>query len=743
MRVRTLAVVTLALCCSFSTAVGASASPGDANGDGKTSVADGVLTLRAAAGLASPCTLDVCDVDASGFITVTDGVEVARVAAGLPAPPAASVAPRAPAPTFVAVHFTFTATAELQGYQLEIAYPLAKGGFAGSAGNVACTAGGDAIFVANDRDDGTLVLIEANAAPLTFPREVRCTFAQDAGATLAAADLGVTVVEVVEDGAAGNPTDLLVDVTLGDPPAPVCSLGGLRVTTNAGGLLDLGWTGLGHDTPYPTESTAVVPLDCSGGPSTCALASTNIDFAPAGAPLGISTGGVPMCVLTELRSPLIGTFDCDTGCMDADVHLLARVFLVPFTDSPCPPCIGDPVPNDGAPGGTCAAGPFAGLSCDAQGFNPRFESAGSDFGTTSRDCPPDGSSVGELELDIDPVATGTTSRTANVDCVSPAFPSGSCFCPGQLQPNSCIPDGVCPASGVCEEGPIDGVCSLQRFRFCRPDSGTEDCDDIFPGAGTCVAEPRPCFGTTIERTGSCGLDDGTLAGIFCAPATRAAAINTVLGLPGPAAFGLPVRFAAAPPPEPVPTFEPTPQTTATPPPPTGCTGAPRTDCHRLVRPHQASLGIQDKPGTDELAWRWLGGTATFGFEFGNPFFQTSFALCAYGESGLLFQSQAGPADVCRRSQSCWRSTNRGGFAYANHFGNADGVTRIELTPGLEGGARVAFKARGNSIALPGLPLPTPLTVQLQASDASCWEATYEAEDVIKNESTKFRAVAKP
>jgi hypothetical protein len=719
------------------------ASPGDADGDGRTSVADSVLTLRAAAGLASPCTIAACDVDGSGVVTVTDGVEIARVATGLPAPATPAVAPRGPAPTLVPVHFTFDATAALQGYQVEVTYPLAKGGFAGSADGVACTANGDVIFVANDRDDGTLVLLEADVSPLAFPRDVRCTFAQAPGETLASGDLAVTVVEVVEANAPGDPADLLAQITIGDADVPVCSLGGLRMTTNAGGLVDLGWTGLAHDTPYPAESSAVVPLDCSGGTSTCALASTNVDFAPAGAPFGISTGGVPMCVITEFRSPLTGTFDCDTGCMDADVHLLARVFLVPFTDSPCPPCIGDPVPNDGARGGTCAAGALAGLPCDAQGLNPRFESAGTDFGTTSRDCPPDGSSVGELELDIDPVTTGTTTRTATVDCLSGASPAGSCFCPGQVQASSCIPDGVCPASGVCEEGPLDGVCSLQRFRYCIPDSGTQDCDDVFPGAGTCVTEPRPCFGTTIERTGGCGLDDGELAGIMCVPATRAAAINTVVGLPGPAAFELPVRFAAAPALSPVPTFEPTPQASPTPPAPVGCAGFPRSDCHQLVRPHEASLTIRDKAGTDELAWRWLGGTATSGFELGDPTFQTSYALCAYGDAGLLFQSQAGPTDVCRRSQSCWRPTNRGGFAYANHFGNADGVTRIELTPGLEGGARVAFKARGKSITLPGLPLPTPLTVQLQASDASCWEAIYDAGDVLKNEPTTFRAVTKP
>jgi hypothetical protein len=57
----------------------------DANGDGSTTVTDGVQVLRAAAGLPSSCLADFCDTDASGAITVTDGVRTLRAAAALPA----------------------------------------------------------------------------------------------------------------------------------------------------------------------------------------------------------------------------------------------------------------------------------------------------------------------------------------------------------------------------------------------------------------------------------------------------------------------------------------------------------------------------------------------------------------------------------------------------------------------------------------------------------------------------------
>jgi len=57
---------------------------GDADGNGTTTVSDGVLVLRAAAGLDSACTPARCDVDGSGTVGVTDGVQVLRAAVGLP-----------------------------------------------------------------------------------------------------------------------------------------------------------------------------------------------------------------------------------------------------------------------------------------------------------------------------------------------------------------------------------------------------------------------------------------------------------------------------------------------------------------------------------------------------------------------------------------------------------------------------------------------------------------------------------
>jgi hypothetical protein len=58
---------------------------GDADGDGAIDVADGVLTLRAAADLPGACADPAaCDLDGDGEVAVSDGVNVLRMAAELP-----------------------------------------------------------------------------------------------------------------------------------------------------------------------------------------------------------------------------------------------------------------------------------------------------------------------------------------------------------------------------------------------------------------------------------------------------------------------------------------------------------------------------------------------------------------------------------------------------------------------------------------------------------------------------------
>lgn len=321
------------------------------------------------------------------------------------------------------------------------------------------------------------------------------------------------------------------------------------VTSLAGSDLDTGWTGIAHDSVATREAKVTTNLDCPDG-TNCTVDGTALVGTTFGSPLPLSSGGVSSCVINVFREPITGTYNCESGCAESSVKLTSRVFLVVNQDKPCPPCVGDPTPNDGVKGGTCDGGTTPGAACDVGGISDLFQNAGGappDAGSTSNDCLPTGSPVGNLAIDLNPLTTGTVSADASVNCLNSSF-GATCYCPGQIQPNSCInPNGVCPASGFCENNPPIGVCSGQQFRQCfLTSSPTADCEDIAPGAGTCEAQLQPCFGTTITRTGECGTNEGTLASIFCIPATQAAAINTVAGLPGPGAALIPASQVRTP-----------------------------------------------------------------------------------------------------------------------------------------------------------------------------------------------------
>src|SRR6185436_2698650 len=168
---------------------------------------------------------------------------------------------------------------------------------------------------------------------------------------------------------------------------------------------------------------------------------------------------------------------------------------------------------------------------------------------------------------------------------------------------------------------------------------------------------------------------------------------------------------------------------------TTCSPAPRSGCLGTDAGHQPTLLIANSPDRrDELAWRFPGGTATSGSPFGNPQVDTDYAFCAYSatptgyEQLLQLAAPAGPR---------WRPVGDG-FVYRDEASDSVGLDRIELSTGTKGPARIVVKAEGKDLPLPTLPLAPPLIVQLQ-TEATCWEATYEATDLTQNDATRVRA----
>src|SRR4030095_4726333 len=147
----------------------------------------------------------------------------------------------------------------------------------------------------------------------------------------------------------------------------------------------------------------------------------------------------------------------------------------------------------------------------------------------------------------------------------------------------------------------------------------------------CIDTPRRCFPHPMITLGHCFPEFGGGTSIFFAPGTRSAAINTTVGLPGPAALFL--NFALT--------------HTATPP----CSAAPLPNCRHITDHGTTTLLLQNETNDarDALPWRGSGGEATPGEAFGDPLTLDSYAVCVYaGEPeapALIVSAEAGAGGI--------------------------------------------------------------------------------------------------
>jgi hypothetical protein len=377
--------------------------------------------------------------------------------------------------------------------------------------------------------------------------------------------------------------------------ACTCPVGSFDLSAQSDADLDTGWTGIGHD--QAALDGFLFPSDLygcsSGGPDTSCTFIVRYLSQYFGAPLPLSTGGVPVCVVNDIFGEATGGLDLTSGAFNYNYRLISRVHTGLSPSQPCPTCVGDPVTDDDVLGGTCNGGPSNGAACDADAQSPVF-------GAMSFDCLPDPiGNIGNLDIIFDNATTGTKIETITAgspSCTAAGFSSLQCFCdtcdnlqatpcrthddciavgattcggmrcgspatnagdpctvpsqclggpctkPGEpTKPNGCsstVCTHVGDGEGECTTGPFGGLCTPQeRFRGCNNDS---DCP--FPG-DTCVFEARECFTSQVTRRGTEGLPSGTYAGTFCIPPTGASGVNSTAGLPGLGTILLPYTIS--------------------------------------------------------------------------------------------------------------------------------------------------------------------------------------------------------
>jgi hypothetical protein len=326
-------------------------------------------------------------------------------------------------------------------------------------------------------------------------------------------------------------------------------------------------------------------------------------------------------VVNRFTEDVVGTTDLASGESAVRLRQGSSTYLGPDQQQPCPVCGGfcsgaagaispgvrNLCSNDGDCSGgascitaaVCSWGPNKDRACRP---NPPAGGPTEFFGSPSIDCPMAGLLLGTIDILQDPLTTGLTTLTANVDCGTPGWtntvcaggpnqhapctvdsecPSGTCneqcFCGGgPQQPNACEPaclggddDGQpcadnadCTApgfchpgdcrlnpfdtdstqEGICTTGPSDGRCSVHPSQTCTSDAGCGGGLCPFCDSGeTCVFSRRECFvNPTIMRAGMPGVPDRKSAAIFCISATTSAAVNATAGLSGPGAITQPM-----------------------------------------------------------------------------------------------------------------------------------------------------------------------------------------------------------
>jgi hypothetical protein len=81
------------------------------------------------------------------------------------------------------------------------------------------------------------------------------------------------------------------------------------------------------------------------------------------------------------------------------------------------------------------------------------------------------------------------------------------------------------------------------------------------------------------------------------------------------------------------------------------------------------------------------------------------------------------------------------FGYRDRLQTPTGLDVLRVRSGNAGEASVAVKGKAAHLTLPALPLALPTRVQLRASNGTCWETSFSATGVRRNDGTRFKGTA--
>ncbi|HXC50042.1 MAG TPA: choice-of-anchor Q domain-containing protein [Candidatus Limnocylindrales bacterium] len=154
-----------------------------------------------------------------------------------------------------------------------------------------------------------------------------------------------------------------------------------------------------------------------------------------------------------------------------------------------------------------------------------------------------------------------------------------------------------------------------------------------------------------------------------------------------------------------------------------------------------SLANSDDAGKRAVSFKW--GKAGFAKEdLGSPTTDTAYELCVYDANGLVIFLQPLAGNATCEDESCWSETTKG-FKYKDRRKPApgDGISGIAGTSSTTGSGKVQLKAKGSTIPTFALGdgLEGTVVAQVRTSDASCWQASFGADEIKSNGAAKFAA----
>jgi len=170
-----------------------------------------------------------------------------------------------------------------------------------------------------------------------------------------------------------------------------------------------------------------------------------------------------------------------------------------------------------------------------------------------------------------------------------------------------------------------------------------------------------------------------------------------------------------------------------------CAATPTGGCRSAQK---SILVVKDKSpdSKDKLVWKWIRGQSTSTSEFEDPvdlMGDTNYALCIYAGS-----ASARIADMRVPPGFGWSNISTKGFKYLDNPGINGGIQKMILKANLDDKAKALVKGKGVNLPTIAPPLALPVTVQLvNSSTGVCWEGTYAAPDLKKNEAGTFKAKA--